>query len=405
MGMIGISNSPLRLPHCDACGEMRVIHPLEKFLSWIEERTEHTSFRNVLPYKLHAQRRYSRARFLQGIGIAQLHTEPMYTNDSRVHALFEGAAKVGLRLYAYEVFGKHVSFFLKDSGERVLMFTHLPHELLEYHSPICIDDKYALAKFFNENAISVPQTWCVRSIAQYDELHVSVLPLVTKPCIGTRGRHTTLHLNSKESVQHGILTALQVSTRVVIQEELQGTVYRFTVVGGASVYVGKREYPFVVGDGHSTIAQLVELENTNPIRDGIYFRKMPFAVHEREYLQKKGLSADSVPQKGEQCFVSDKNSRRNGTVVADVTREVHPSIISYVLRAAKLLQSPILGFDVILDNHTIPFENQRGGIIECNSVPYLDVHHRVATGTAYNVAAELFSLVSTHHHLQGKSAS
>jgi D-alanine-D-alanine ligase-like ATP-grasp enzyme len=383
---------------------MRVIHPLEKFLSWVEERTEHKSFRTIPRAKRDAGKRYARARFFEKIGIAQLHTDPHYTNDSRVHALFEGAAEAGLQLYAYEILGKHVSFFLEDAAARILMFTHLPHELLEYHSPICIDDKYALATFLHENGVQVPRTWCVRSVAEFEQLQITTMPLVTKPCIGTRGRHTSLHLDSNESLRNGLITALQVSTRVVIQEELRGTVYRFTVLGGSSVYVGKREYPFVVGDGHSTIAVLVERENINPIRDGIYFRKMPFGAHERAYLEHTGYTVDTVLKKGEHCTVSDKNSRRNGTVVADVTSEVHPSIISYILKAAQLLQSPILGFDVILENHKHSLESQRGGIIECNSVPYLDVHHRVASGTAFNVAAELFSFVSAEHHLQGKSA-
>ncbi len=405
MGMIGISKTPFRLPHCDACGEMRVIHPLEKFLSWVEEHTEHESQRTVPRSKQDARTAYAYARGLIRVKLATLHEDPSHSTDSRVHALFEGASACGLRLFDYEILGRHDSYFLLDSDGAVLRFVHLPHELLPYHAPICIDDKYALAHFLHEQKLEAPQTWCVRSANFLEFSEVQCSPLVTKPCIGTRGRHTTLHHYTKEAVAGGIRTALQVSTRVVVQEELEGIVYRFTVVGGTSVYAAKREYPHVIGDGKSSIAELVALENKNPARDGVYFRVMPFAQHEKAFMKARGISENYVPAQGEQCIISDKNSRRNGTVVQDVTEEVHPSIRAYVLSAAQALRSPILGFDVILKDHRAPLSAQHGGIIECNSVPYLDVHHRVVAGKSYNVAAELFSLVVNEYDLQNKSYS
>lgn len=404
MGMIGISNTPLRLPHCDACGEMRVIHPLEKFLSWIEERTEHESQRIVPIKKQKARKAYAFARFMRMLKIASLHDNPNHSTDSRVHALYEGATAEGLTLLNYEFLGKHNSYFLLDESGSVLRFVHLPHELLPFHAPICIDDKYALAHYLHQQKLLAPQTWCVRSFNETQLSEIKCRPLVTKPCVGTRGRHTTLHHNTSESLRLGIGLALQISTRVVIQEELQGTVYRFTVVGGSSVYAVKRDYPHVIGDGVSTIADLIAKENANPARDGIYFRKIVFAKHEIEFLKNIGISEKYVPPPGEYCVVSDKNSRRNGTVVEDVTGEVHPTIRDYVLSAARSLRSPILGFDIILENHKIPLASQHGGIIECNSVPYLDVHHRVVSGKQYNVAAELFQLVSKQYHLRKKSS-
>lgn len=405
MGMIGISKTPLRLPHCDACGEMRVIHPLEKFLSLIEERTEHESERLVPFSKKNAKNAYAVACFLERCKLATLYRNANHSTDSRVHALYEGAQAEGLTLLDYEFLGKHDSYFLLDESGFVLRFVHLPHELLPFHAPIYIDDKYALARFLIEQQLQAPQTWLVKSEKDNLLSGIQCWPLVAKPCVGTRGRHTTLHHKSVESLRDGIRLALQVSTRVVVQEELHGTVYRFTVVGGASVYVARREYPHVIGDGVSSIAELVTIENKNPARDGVYFKKMPFAQHEKDFLRNTGKSEMYVPVRGELCIVSDKNSRRNGTVVEDVTREVHPSIREYVLKAAQLLRSPILGFDVILENHQIPLSAQHGGIIECNSVPYLDVHHRVVMGEQHNVAAELFKLVSKEYHLRGKLSS
>lgn len=390
------------LPHCEACGEVRVIHSLERLLSWIEEHTTHRSVRIVQRHKKSAERRLKFWKFLSTHGLCTLHSSSHHTQDSRVHALFEGAAAARLRLYDLTVFGLHQCFFIVDAVGRTLMFYSLPHELLAYSSPIAIDDKFALAQHLKHNKIPMPQTWCVRGNTVSSDVSIPTekFPLITKPCIGTRGRHTTLHHTNATSLKSGIRLARQISTRVVIQEEIPGTVYRFTVLGCKRVFAAKREYPHIVGDGISTIKQLIERENKSPLRDGVYFRQIPFGDHEVNYLLSKGLSQDSIVKAGETCLVSDKNSRRNGTVIDDVTSQVDATIIEYTLSAAKLLNSPIVGFDVILTDHTKTMNDQTVRIIECNSVPYIDVHHRVASGEPHNVAAELYNLVIDAYNLQ-----
>ncbi len=402
MGVIRRLSNVFTLPPCEACGEVRVIHSLEKLLSLIEEHYKHPSFRKVSRKKVHARKRLKIWKFFERIKLCMLHTTAAHTSDSRIHALFEGAAASQLTLLEGTILNKHVCFFLVDSAGAVLMFDYLPHELLPYTAPIPIDDKYELSQYISQNNLRMPKTWCINMRTLDVELPSASpeFPLVTKPCVGTRGRHTTLHHTSMQSLRDGIALAQQISTRVVVQEELQGTVFRFTVINAEKVYVGKRDYPYVIGDGIHSVEDLVSEENAKPFRDGIYFRKIVFGDHERLVLEKRGITAHYIPQKNEVCVVSDKNSRRNGTVVEDITEDVHQSIIQYVINAARLLQSPALGFDVILLDHTLPLEDQSGGIIECNSVPYLDVHHRVVRGKQHNVAAELFELVLNEYHLQ-----
>lgn len=401
MGVIRRLSGVFTLPPCEACGEVRVIHSLEKLLSIIEDHYKHPSFRKVHRKKVHARTRLKVWRWFEKMKLCALHSTAVHTNDSRVHALFEGAAASRLTLLEGTILGKHMCFFLTDSVGKVLMFDNLPHELLPYTAPIPIDDKYELSQFISKNNLRMPKTWCVKEKSHNQLPHASQeSPLITKPCVGTRGRHTTLHHTSMQSLCKGIALAHQISTRVVVQEELQGTVYRFTVINGEKVYVGKRDYPYIVGDGSHSVEELVLTENRKSFRDGIYFRKIVFGDHERLVLEKKGITSSYIPKHGEVCVVSDKNSRRNGTVVEDVTDDVHPSIMQYVIHAARLLKSPALGFDVILANHTAPLDEQSGGIIECNSVPYLDVHHRVVSGRQHNVAAELFQLVLAEYNLQ-----
>lgn len=391
------------LPHCDGCGEVRVIHPLEKLLSWLEERSgKYVSMRVVPKYKKNSKLFFRIAQLLSSVRIATLHADAKHTIDSRVHAVFEGASEARLHLTEVCFFGLHSRFILEDASGHVLSFKYLPHELLPYSSPIYIDDKYELIQLLGSHGLQVPKSWSVTKHTTIDELPKPSEDnaFVVKPRIGTRGRHTTLHITTVDTLRQALSSAFTISTRALVQEELKGTVFRCTAVSGTHVYVARREYPSVIGDGVHTVDELVAMENKSPIRDGVYFRKIVFGDYEKNLLVQRGISSSYVVPLGEKCVVSDKNSRRNGTLAEDVTEEVHQDIHAYIQKCARILKSPVLGFDFICVDHCRELSSQQYGVIECNSVPYIDVHHRVSQGKSHNIAAELFSLVIHEYDLQ-----
>jgi D-alanine-D-alanine ligase-like ATP-grasp enzyme len=69
-------------------------------------------------------------------------------------------------------------------------------------------------------------------------------------------------------------------------------------------------------------------------------------------------------------------------------------------RAAQVLRSPAIGFDVVLEDIAKPVDEQEFGIIESNSVPYLDVHHFPYVGKKHIATKALFDAVA---ELQGDS--
>jgi cyanophycin synthetase len=394
MELIKAIKKRILLPHCNDCGEMRVIHPLEKFLSWVESRMRYPTERVVPLHKIHAERRARLVSLFQHIGLLQVYTDSHHGTDSRIHALFEGAAATGYELSDVCFFSVHL-FFLLKKDQKVQYFKRMPHELLPYHSPLNIDDKYELAVFLRKSGVAAPESYSITTEFELSKLPPpSVkIPYITKPQLGTRGRHTRLHHTNFESLREGFLRAKEISTRVVIQEELKGTVIRFTVIGGTYLVAGKREYPFVVGDGIHCIAELVRIENANPVRDGIFLRPLVFSEYEKSYVTAAGFSTTFVPPMGQRITISDKNSRRNGTVVEDITSDIHPTLRTTILKAAQLVASPVVGFDAIAEDYTQDIATHSFGIIECNSVPYIDVHHRVVSGVPHNVAAEIFKLL------------
>ena len=86
-------------------------------------------------------------------------------------------------------------------------------------------------------------------------------PVITKPNLGSRSRHTTIHINTKEGLIMGFKKAKKLSPLVVIEEELSGYLFRGTLIGGKLAGVVRRDQPAVKGDGARTLRELFEEEN------------------------------------------------------------------------------------------------------------------------------------------------
>ena len=130
------------------------------------------------------------------------------------------------------------------------------------------------------------------------------------------------------------------------------------------------------GDGKRTIIELVAEANTHPARSGPYFHKMHLDDVADAELAWQGLTKDSVPEKGRKVTLHQKINWSVGGTTADVTDEVHPYNITLFEEVARILKAPIVGIDFIIEDITKPWkEQERCGILECNSMPFFDNHH------------------------------
>jgi cyanophycin synthetase len=71
---------------------------------------------------------------------------------------------------------------------------------------------------------------------------------------------------------------------------------------------------------------------------------------------------------------------------------VHPKLREYLERAAAALGVPIVGFDLIIKDPEGDPEIQEWGIIEANSLPFIDLHYLPLHGEPSNVAAHVWDL-------------
>lgn len=156
----------------------------------------------------------------------------------------------------------------------------------------------------------------------------------------------------------------------------------------------RREPAYVVGDGTRTVRELVEAENKKPERHGPIFHEIPFDTEAESELVHQQLTWNSIPTKGRTVLLGQKVGRGGGGSTTDTTDITHPDNIVLFKKIAETLDDPLVGIDFILEDISRPWHEQLPcGAIECNSCPFIDLHHYPLVGSSRNVAGELWDVI------------
>jgi cyanophycin synthetase len=253
-------------------------------------------------------------------------------------------------------------------------------------SAVAVDiasDKELTKALLREASIPVPRGVIVTSeseaIAALDELGA---PVVIKPLNGCQGKGVSLNLTTRAHVKQAFHLAKQQAERVLVEELFEGRDYRVLVVNGKLVAASERRPAHVLGDGISTIAELIELLNQDPQRGDEHEKPLTrIAVDPAltAFLGKCGLSLSYLPQQGEIVFLRECANLSTGGTARDVTDQVHPQIAALCERAARIIGLDICGIDLILREISEPIQ-PGNGIVEVNAAPGLRMHQSPSEG-------------------------
>ncbi|WP_437732080.1 cyanophycin synthetase [Sorangium sp. So ce1335] len=219
-------------------------------------------------------------------------------------------------------------------------------------------------------------------------------PVVVKPLDGNQGKGVSLNLWTEAQVREAFDIARAVRSRVLVEEMVSGRNYRVIVVNGRVVAASERLPAHVVGDGQHTVAELIALENQNPLRasghNGVLTRIVVDDVV-RAGLAKQGRSLDEVPAPGERFFLRESVNLSTGGTARDVTDEVHPDTARLCERAARAIDLDICGIDLVAEDIARPLG--RGAIIELNAAPGIRMHEHPSEGKPRDVGGAIVEML------------
>jgi cyanophycin synthetase len=216
-------------------------------------------------------------------------------------------------------------------------------------------------------------------------------PVVVKPRHGRQGEHVALDLVTAGDVERAFTAA---GGDVVVERQLPGRDYRVLVVAGDVVAAAERIAAHVVGDGESTVRELVERTNADPRRGTGHARVLTrIATGEvaQALLARQRCTLDTVPAAGHRVWLRENANLSTGGTSRDVTERVHPDVARLCLRVAALIGLDVAGIDLRLADIAQPLppsgepDDVRGGVIEVNAVPGLRMHLAPVQGRSRDV--------------------
>lgn len=255
------------------------------------------------------------------------------------------------------------------------------------------DDKVILKQEFGKYNMPVPFFFELSLLSSWNLENIEKIfaklskPIIVKPRVGSRGRHTITNINNLEQFRDGINIARQICSHLIVEEHLQGSVCRATLVGGVMAGFYSGQAPTLVGDGKKRILELIEEKDRKR-----YSRVEPIRISKElhEHIRRSGFAVLDILPEGVSLPLSHRIGRLFGGATCEMLDDLHPSFIPIFEKAAKIVNLSVVGFDCIIPDPTKHEASQKWGFIECNSLPFIDLHYYALEGKPKNIAGMIW---------------
>ncbi|MBT8304125.1 MAG: cyanophycin synthetase, partial [Bacteroidia bacterium] len=249
-------------------------------------------------------------------------------------------------------------------------------------------------KFLLEQAeVEVPRGDIIRRERSLEEACRYVgYPLVIKPVDGNHGRGITVDIQNYEDALEAFDKAKESSKSgaIIVEKYIVGEDYRLLVINNELVAAAKRTPAHVIGDGKSTLQELVDEVNKDPRRGYGHENVLTqITINDltKTIIKDAGYTVDSVIPEGETLILKDTANLSTGGTAEDVTDILHPANKFMAERISKIIDLDICGIDVMTTDITKPLSETGGAVLEVNAGPGFRMHLAPTTGLPRNVAA------------------
>jgi D-alanine-D-alanine ligase-like ATP-grasp enzyme len=225
---------------------------------------------------------------------------------------------------------------------------------------------------------------------------------VVKPAKNTGGGiGITTGVSNHRQLALASATAAVYGRDLLIEQQIPGENYRLLYLDGRLLDAVVRGAPSVEGDGHSTVAELLELTNSMRLARGR--TACQSLVHSdlemKRTLASQGLTLAARPASGRRVqlkTVVNDNCGSDNVAAAD---RLCSSLIDDGARAAATVGVRLAGVDVMTSDPSVPLAQSRGVILEVNASPGHHWHYHKRDGV-FPVAEHVLEALLNDHHLR-----
>ena len=243
---------------------------------------------------------------------------------------------------------------------------------------IC-DDKAVTRRIVERAGVRVPEeieAGDASALPAFLERHGSV---VVKPARGEQGRGVAVGLTTLDEVEAAIERARGVCDRVLVEACFHGDDLRLVVIDYRLVAAAIRRPAAVVGDGRSTVRELIARQSRRREAATGGESSIPLDAETERCIAAAGLMLEDVPDINREVTVRKAANLHTGGTIHDVTDHVHPTLVEAAVQVARAVDIPVVGVDFIVRS---PHEPDYV-FIEANERPGLANHEPQPTAERF----------------------
>jgi len=327
------------------------------------------------------------------LGFARVPTFSIKRRNSINERLFVGEPGVeGLNPYAkiivdearrrgigVEVTDAEGGFFRLTHGGRSILCRESLSELTTGVAMSICDDKAVTRRAVEKAGVVVPEQIEAgdrEALAAFLDKHGQV---VVKPARGEQGRGISVGIDSVEDAEAAIEHAKAFCDRVIVEQMVEGDDLRLIVIDFKLVAAAIRRPAQIVGDGKTTIRELIETQSKRRQAATGGESSIPIDGQTERCVAKAGYALDDVAREDEVIAVRKTANLHTGGTIHDVTGEVCGTLVEAAVKCARAVDIPVCGIDFMVKSPREP----NYAFIECNERPGLANHEPQPTAERF----------------------
>lgn len=310
--------------------------------------------------------------------------------------LMKEAIKRGIKV---EVIDRSENFIALEKDKKVEYVKQATKTSKDtYISMLMMENKVVTKEILKKNNIKVPSGYEFFSIEDALENVNKFInkSIVIKPKSTNFGIGITIFKDGakEEDIKEAFKIAFENDNTVLVEEFIKGKEYRFLVVGDKTLGILHRVPANVIGDGVSTIKELVDEKNKDSLRGKGYktpLEKINLDDNAKLFLKQENKDFDYIPRKDEVVYLRENSNISTGGDSIDYTDLIPDKFKKIAVEAAKAVKANICGVDMMLEDYRD--ENTNYAIIELNFNPAIHIHSYPYKGTEREIAKEVLTLL------------
>lgn len=243
---------------------------------------------------------------------------------------------------------------------------------------IC-DDKATTRRIVQRAGVEVPDQipgGSADDIAAFLEKHPSV---VVKPARGEQGKGIAIGLTGVAEVMAAIDVARTYSNDVLVEECVAGQDLRLVVIDYKVVAAALRKPAEITGNGKATVRELIDIQSRRRAAATGGESRIVIDDEVIRCIGEKSFALDDVLPQAETLTVRRTANLHTGGTIHDVTGETHHTLVEAAIKAARAIEIPVTGIDLMVKDPRQPDYR----FIEANERPGLANHEPQPTAERF----------------------